>query len=439
MSTRNAGVPGWLARHGLRRVHGRPFPGTPGLATDSASSALLASADGTVGPGIGATWDGAVLTLLSRPADAPAGKPLPAGDIREFDDIVADAAADAASSVAVRIDFDPRAVADGAMGVCRGDPSLASRMLARDVAAGERLDVDVLLAGAGVVRAGMVGELAGLAAACRLGVLNTFTAKGMFTWDSPYHLGTVCLQERDLALAGIGPSTRVLMIGVDADECPSALLDRAAIRIGPSAPVWSVPATELPALAGRVRSAHGRPPKPGELYRVLSGIVQPMYEVDTLPFVPPRAAVELLRSIPDEGAITVEPGIAGMWVARAIPTTRLGSVLAPAAGRPGSAVAAAMNLALTGRPALAVVDAPLSPAARELLDVARRFELSLVVAEWGPDGDYRRADDYGRAVAAAVADGGVHVIRVPIDPAATALLTDAAGPLVAWSTPLRDG
>jgi hypothetical protein len=284
-----------------------------------------------------------------------------------------------------------------------------------------RLDVDFLLAGAGVVRAGMVGELARLAATGRLGVLNTFTAKGMFAWDSPYHLGTACLQARDLELAGIGHGTRLLMIGVDADECPRALLDGAS--------VWSVPATELPGLVGRVGSADGRLPEPGGLYRVLAGIVQPMY---ALPFAPPRVAVELLRSLPADGAITVEPGIAGLWVARAIPTTRLGSVLVPAAGRPGSAVAAAVNLALAGRPAVAVVDAPLSRAGVELMELARGRGLSLVVAEWGPAGSHS-VDDCGSAVAAALALGGVHVIQVPVDLTATALLTDAAGPVVAWS------
>jgi hypothetical protein len=410
----------WLARHGVRRVHGRPFSGLAGLGADKASAALLAEADGTVGPGIGATWDGDVLTLLSRPA---CGDPLSAGDVREFDEIIADAAARGTGSVAVRIGFDPRAVTDRATTMWRGDPSLAPRVPAREVADG-RLDVDVLLAGAGVVRAGMVGELARLAEDSSLGVLNTFTAKGIFPWDSPYHLGSACLQERDLELAGIGPDTRVLMIGVDTDECPAALFKRAGVGTS----VWRMPATELPRLSGRIGSAHGWPPQPSELYQVLARIIRPMYELDTLPFMPPRAAIELLRSLPADGAITVEPGNAGMWLARAIPTTRLGSVLVPAAGRPGSAVAAALNLALTGHPALAVVDAPMSPASEELLELARRRGLSLVVAEWGSDGGYRSG-----AVAAALALGGVHVIGIPIDPTATALLIDAAGPLVAWS------
>jgi thiamine pyrophosphate-dependent acetolactate synthase large subunit-like protein len=387
----------------------------------------LAEADGTVGPGVGATWDGETLTLLSRRAD---GKSFRASNVGEFDDIVADAAAQRAGSVAVRIDFEIGA-ADPGTCVRRPDPSLAAGFSAREPIG--QVEVDILVAGAGVVRAGLVGELANLAEDNQLGVLNTFTAKGLFTWDSPYHLGTAFLQERDLELAGIGPHSRVLMIGVDADECAPALLARAGVRIGPEASVWSVPATELPKLANWVRSAHGRPPEPGELYRVLASIVQPMYDRAGLPFAPPRAAVELMRSLPADGAVTVEPGLTGMWLARAIPTTRLGSVRVPAAGRAGSAVAAALNLALDGRPALAVVDAPISAASLELMELARSRDLSFVVAEWGQDGDHRTAGSYGNAVSAAFSTGGVHLIRMPVDLTLTTLLTDAAGPLVAWS------
>jgi hypothetical protein len=62
------------------------------------------------------------------------------------------------------------------------------------------------------------------------------------------------------------------------------------------------------------------------------------------------------------------------------------------------------------------------------MELARSRGLSLVVAEWGPDGRHS-ADD----CAAALALGGVHLIRVPVDLSATSLLTEAAGPLVAWS------
>lgn len=426
------GVPGWLARHGVRRVHGHPFPGAVGPVLDEAYAVLLAEADGTVGSGVGASWDGSVLTLLSRRAEMSGRAPSTAGSVAEFDDIVAEVAARGGSSVAVRIDFDPDTPSEPAS-AARIDPSLAPRLRTRQVADGQRLDIDVLLAGAGVVRARMVGELARLAEAAGLGVLNTFTAKGMFAWDSPYHLGTAFLQEQDLKLAGVGPDTRALLVGVDADECPPALFDVAGVRIGPDAPVWTVPAAKLPDLAGWVGSAHRWPPEPGELYQVLAGIVQPMYKSDALPFLPPRAAVELLWAMPAEGVITVEPGIAGMWVARAMPTTRLGSVRVPATGSPGSAAAAALNLALAGVPALAIVDAPLSVRTQELMDLARGRGLPLVVAEWGDAGDYRTSADYPDAIARALASGGVHLMRIPVDLTVTRLLTDAAGPLVAWS------
>ena len=235
-----SGTPDWLARHGVRRVHGHPFPGSDGPVLDRANAVLLAEADGTVGSGVGAIWDGAVLTLMSRRGEMSEHGLSTASSVAEFDDVVAEVAASGSGSVSVRIDFDPGLPSEPGP-AARIDPSLAPRLRARQVAVDRRLDVDVLLAGAGVVRARMVGELARLAEATGLGVLNTFTAKGMFAWDSPYHLGTAFLQEQDLKLAGIGPDTRALLIGVDTDECPKALWDVAGVRIGPDSPIWSVP------------------------------------------------------------------------------------------------------------------------------------------------------------------------------------------------------
>ncbi len=55
----------------------------------------------------------------------------------------------------------------------------------------------VVLVGPGVARAGSEA-LAGLDAFARhsgRAVANTFGAKGVFRWDSPFHAGTVGLQE----------------------------------------------------------------------------------------------------------------------------------------------------------------------------------------------------------------------------------------------------
>src|ERR1700712_3719702 len=99
-------------------------------------------------------------------------------------------------------------------------PALAVQPLPR----GEPFVADFVLAGAAVVQGGYAADLAAFAERTGLGVLNAFTAKGLFRWDSPFHLGTGCLQERDLELAGAGPDSVVLVVGVDIDECSPVLM-----------------------------------------------------------------------------------------------------------------------------------------------------------------------------------------------------------------------
>ncbi|NUU22259.1 MAG: hypothetical protein HOV68_12215, partial [Streptomycetaceae bacterium] len=58
----------------------------------------------------------------------------------------------------------------------------------------------LVVAGSGVVEADAVPGLRALAAEARVGVYNTWRAKGVLPWDSDYHLGTIGLQERDVEL-----------------------------------------------------------------------------------------------------------------------------------------------------------------------------------------------------------------------------------------------
>ena len=57
-----------LAHLGVRHVFGEPIAGShdPGV-RDAEAALLLAEADGAVGSGLGAWFDGAVLVLTSRP------------------------------------------------------------------------------------------------------------------------------------------------------------------------------------------------------------------------------------------------------------------------------------------------------------------------------------------------------------------------------------
>ncbi len=300
----------------------------------------------------------------------------------------------------------------------------------------ETFVADFVLAGGAVVRGGFAADLATFAERTGLGVLNAFTAKGIFRWDSPYHLGTGCLQERDLALAGARPDAAVLVVGVDTDECPPALLRGAGIEV--SAPGWrSVAPSGLLAAASRVRPSWGSPPQPPPqpaLFQVLWDIAQPLYKLEGAPLNPARAASDVAGVLGAEGIVCAEPGLAGWWIGRTVPTTRLGSVAIPASAHAGAAVARAFLIASKGGTALAVVDDALSPAAFALVERARKQGLSFVVEVWGSAGYLADAADHRERAAAALAAPGVTILEVPIDYSPTERLIAAAGPLVAWGS-----
>jgi hypothetical protein len=424
-----------LARLGVRRVFGDPMPGfgDPGV-RDPAAALLLAEADGGVGSGLGACFDGSVLTLTSRPGTAP--ERTHASSPSDVVDAIAHAHEHGSGAVAVELGFDPAGASDGAITPPPWrDPSVAPALAAPELpASGGPFTFDLILAGSGVIRAGAVEALRRLADDTGLGVLNVFTAKGLFRWDSPYHLGTAGLQLHDFALAGLAPDRPVLAVGVGSDECPDAILRDAGIATDGAWPVTRVATERLGSLNGLVRAAHDGPPVLGDLYHRLSGVAQPLYRVEDVPLNPARAASDVAESLPDDGVVTLEPSIAGWWVARTLPTTQLGSVRVPAAGRPGLAVAAALVAAIDGRPAVAVVEAPVGPENRALIDLARSRDADLVVAVWGGEGSVSSPEDHREQLRAGLAKPGVTELSVPVAfGPATELLTEAAGPLAAWT------
>jgi thiamine pyrophosphate-dependent acetolactate synthase large subunit-like protein len=422
-----------LARLGVPRVFGEALAGTVDTGVrDPSQAALLADADGAVGAGIGAWFDGAVLTVTSRPGATPDPVEAHSGD--DVVTAIVEARRDGTDAVALRLGFDPADTGDDTPLPMHRDPSLAARLPAPglDLGAGPHT-FDLIFAGSEVIRAGAVQEMRDLADATNLGVLNVFTAKGMFRWDSPYHLGTAGLQLHDFRLAGLRPERRVLGVGLGRDETPEPLLRDAGIAPDGDWPVTRVDVDLLPDLAGVVRAAHDGPPVLGELFARLSGVAQPRYLDERVPLNPARAAADVGESLPDGGVVTLEPGTAGWWIARALPTTQIGSVRVPAAGRPGLAIAAAIVHALQGIPAVAVVEGPGGAEHTALVELARTLGVDVVVAQWGDDGDVASPEDHREQLRAALSTPGVHLLDVPVDfGPATAELVEAAGPLGAW-------
>ena len=105
------------------------------------------------------------------------------------------------------------------------------------------------------------------------------------------------------------------------------------------------------------------------------------------------------------GIVTAEPGPAGLWVARTFPTDAPGTVIVPAVAIPGIGVALALAAARAGIAATAVTVEPLDDTSRALLELAEQLEAPVTLEVWGDD----------------------------VDLSLTALLVDAAGPVVAWA------
>jgi hypothetical protein len=422
-----------LARLGVRRVFGEPIAGSddPGV-RDASASLLLAEADGAVGSGLGACFDGSVLTLTSRPGAK--AEPLRASSLSDVVDAVGFARERGSAAITIELGFDSAREHEAVTAPVARDPSIAPRLPAPELpAGGGPFTFDLVLAGSEVIRSGAVDALRDLADRTGLGVLNVFTAKGLFRWDSPYHLGTAGLQLHDFALAGLTPNRAILAVGVGADECPDAILRDAGLAPDGAWPITRVATERIGSLGDLVRAAHDGPPVLGELHQRLSGVAQPLYRVEDVPLNPARAAADIGESLPDGGVVTLEPSTAGWWVARTLPTTQLGSVRVPAAGRPGLAVAAALAASIEGRAAVAVVEAPVGPENRALIELARSRDADLVVAVWGDGGDITSPEDHREQLRAALTKSGVTELAVPVSfAAATGLLTDAAGPLAAW-------
>ena len=403
--------------------------GEPGLA------ALLAAADGRLGPGPGvALLDGRRVLLTSAPgryagslisttsASTPgalAGWTLGLVHAAVIYDLDLDLGAPAPAGL------EPVVLDDRSDDLLTLSPTLADFRT-------------LVLVGPGVVRAGHLAGLRALAASMGCGVLNTYGAKGVFPWDDPHHFGTIGLQELDVELSGLADAELVITAGLDPTEL-------APERWSGSAQVLEVEPWQLSTLAHHWPDP-GPVPEPPPLYRALSGALADRYPSDDVPLSPARVVADLSAALPPGGLVAADPGVAGLWVGRAFPTCQPGSVVVSSVAIPGVAAALALAAALVDRPAVAVTTDPLDPTSEAMLDLARSWGRRLVVQVWtdrdGGDGlassttnPTTTATDHAARLAEALTRPGVQRLDVPVTFADTARLVDAAGPVVAWAEP----
>jgi hypothetical protein len=274
-----------------------------------------------------------------------------------------------------------------------------------------------------------VGGLRALAAAGRLGVLNTWGAKGVFHWQSRHHWATVGLQTRDFELGGVPGADLVLAVGVDEHEAPRRLW-------GVGGPVREVAPEELGPLAERWPVAAGDLPDVPPLRERLAAVTQVGWTAAGTPLMPSRVTRHYAQVLGESGLVAADPGTAGYWIARTFATTRLGTVLVPAVPMEGWAPACVLvaRLLTPLRQGLAVVDGGVGERGRAVLAEASRLGVGIGVEAWDPDAEPCDAAHHLERLDALVSGApGTVPSRLATDPRQLGEMVDAAGPVRAWT------
>ncbi len=419
-----------LRQLGVERVYGQPLGGLEHVPVDDVELAvLLADADGRLGHHDGSGRLGAALVedVMLHLSSQPGGR-VPLHSVRSAEEMI-EALGDppgvtTPGVTALHLDLDLGAPvpADLVAGplvapqpVLTLDPSMAS------------LNV-VAVVGPGVVRSFAVEDLAEMARKGGIGILNTWGAKGVERWDSPFHFGTAGLQTGDFELAGLGEADVLITSGLDPYESPVEALGSWVIQ--------DVHPRQLAALCLRWPPSRTPPTRPA-LYDALAAVVVPLYESDQVPLTGPRAALHLSGALPERGVVVADPGPAGFWIARAFPTSHPGSVCVPATGGPGFAAAAAIVCRIEGRPCLAVADqvadSGVDDTSGALLELAESLGLGVALQLWGPEGSLADSAAHVSLLADHLSSEVVRIDDVPVLTDDIADLVAVAGPVDAWS------
>jgi hypothetical protein len=419
-----------LRQLGIMRVYGEPLGGLQHVPVADVDLAVaLADADGRLGHHdgsgrLGAAFvEGSILHLSSQPGGrAPLHMVQDASSLLEALSDPPGMTLPGVTALHLDLDLSAPAPADlvaeplaGRVPVMTLDPSMAE------------LDI-VAVVGPGVVRASGLEGLSELARKGGIGIVNTWGAKGVERWDSPFHFGTAGLQARDFELAGLAAADVVIASGLDPDESPLDALGSWVVQ--------EVPPGQLGALCHRWPTSRTPPTRP-PLYDTIAAVVTPLYESDRVPLSAPRAALHLSGALPDRGVVVADPGAAGFWIARTFPTSFPGSVCVPATGGPGFAAAAALVCRLEGRPVLAVADQlggvdGLDDTSAALLELAESLGVAVALQLWGPEGSLDSSTAHVELLAEELDPSVVRIDEVPVAVADTAALEVAAGPLIAW-------
>lgn len=204
-----------------------------------------------------------------------------------------------------------------------------------------------ILVGPEVHRSGHVEGLQRFAAEHRCGVVNTWGAKGVFRWDSPFHFGSAGIQARDFELGLLGEVDVLVTSGLDSDEVTSR--------------PWEGRAEVIDIPPERLFDERDRVLPPGTLEKPplitdLQAVVRAEFARTDTPRPAAQRVVEAGRRMTFGGSVVAEPGPVGLWVARTFPSYVAGGVIVPATGGREAAWDRAVAIAAEGRHAMLLTD-----------------------------------------------------------------------------------
>jgi len=280
----------------------------------------------------------------------------------------------------------------------------------------------IILAGAGVVRDGVVDDLRDVVARTNIGVFNSWAAKGLFQWDSPAHFGTIGLQRDDFVRAELGAADEVVVVGCDEYEAPRELLTDLGVK-------WREISTG--GLRAFSHIGHDSMPERPPVYGELAAVCGPLYGEDSLPLNPGRAARDLSLWLPDDGFATADANICGFWLGRTFPTRHLGSVVLPTSPVAGFAATNALRASAIGQ-TVVVVAPSLDDATVSVMDSARRANQSFIVELWTASGPVLATHERLEQLTSAQSQGGVQVVEVAVNFNALSRLVEVCGPPRVW-------
>jgi acetolactate synthase I/II/III large subunit len=329
----------------------------------------------------------------------------------------------------------------------------------------------LIMIGAASNRPRLVEPLSEFVRQTRIPFFNTQMGKGAVTGGSNLYLGTAALSERDYVHDAIDRADLIIAIGHDTVEKPPFLMGQVAggpkvIYVGyvsatveqvfhPDAELIGDIGANVTALAGRLGGRLNPDPEMLALRKDILGHISERAETDQFPVIPQRLVRDVRTVMPEDGIVCLDNGMYKIWFARnyrthVANTLLLDNALATmGAGLPSAIAAKLLNphrrvMAVCGDGGFMMNSQELETAVRLGLDL-----VVLIVEDWAygmirwkqavdgfadfgmtfgnPDfvtyaESYRARGHRIAAVAelvptleAAFAEGGVHLVAVPID------------------------